>query len=163
MDWERNLDHPPRIWIYVTDVWFLKWFGINVHLDKTAERIKVEYPGQMNEFHWTIFLQVQTYIKIRFEAHIYRIASPSVFSITVHILLVRIQYWLGCSLAPPLSSAPRKIQVKAYLETNEFYWKSCQILYDTRSGLATIGLILLQVLYKSKTLGDKEFRLKSSR
>ena len=85
------------------------------------------------------------------------------FSITVHILLVRIQYWLGCSLAPPLSSAPRKIQVKAYLETNEFYWKSCQILYDTRSGLATIGLVLLQVLYKSKTLGDKEFRLKSSR
>ena len=53
-----------REWIYVTDVWFLKWFGINVHLDKTAERIKVEYPGQMNEFHWTIFLQVQTYIKI---------------------------------------------------------------------------------------------------
>ena len=45
LDWERNLDHPPRIWIYVTDVWFLKWFGINVHLDKTAERIKVEWLG----------------------------------------------------------------------------------------------------------------------
>ena len=34
-----------REWIYVTDVWFLKWFGINVHLDKTAERIKVEWLG----------------------------------------------------------------------------------------------------------------------